>query len=181
MTKHGQRGFSIIEATIAVSLLAIGVASLAQLTVATGQANAAARRATIAQQAAVERMEQLRALAWTSDAGVVPVTDWTSDLTTTPASTGGAGLASTSPGSLTTNTPGYCDFLDAEGRWLAAGTRAPAGAAWVRRWSVAPVEALSDTLMLRVVVISSTADQALRRSTSINGASLVTMRTRRAR
>jgi len=181
MTKQSQRGFSIIEATIAVSLLAIGVAGLAQLTVATGQANAAARRATIAQQAAAERMEQLRALAWTSDAGVVPVTDWTSDLTTTPASTGGAGLAPTSPGSLTTNTPGYCDFLDADGRWLAGGTRAPASAAWVRRWSVAAVEPLSDTLMLRVVVIPAMADQTPRGSTSINGASLVTMRTRRVR
>lgn len=181
MTTNGQCGFSIIEATIAVSVLAIGVAGLAQLAVVTGQAHAAARRATIAQQAAFERMEQLRALAWTSDAGVAPVTDWTSDLTTTPASTGGAGLASTSAATLTTNAPGYCDFLDAEGRWIAGGTRAPAGAAWVRRWSVTPVEPLSDTLMLRVAVISATADQAPRRSTSINGASLVTMRTRRAR
>ena len=104
MAQPGERGFSIVEATIAVSLLAIGVAALAQLTIATGRANAAARRATIAQQAASERMEQLRALAWTSDGGVVPVTDWSSDLTTTPASTGGVGLAS-APSTLATNTP----------------------------------------------------------------------------
>ena len=135
MTERGERGFSIVEATIAVSLLAIGVAALAQLTIATGRANTASQRSAIAQQAASERMEQLRALAWTSDGGVVPVTDWSSDLATTPASTGGVGLAS-APATLATNTPGYCDFLDADGRWLAAGTPHPAGAAWVRRWSV---------------------------------------------
>jgi Tfp pilus assembly protein PilV len=181
MTQAGERGFSIIEATIAVSLLAIGVAALAQLTIASAQANMAARRATIAQQAAIERMEQLRALAWTSDGGVVPVTDWSSDLTTTPASGGGSGLA-TAPATLATNASGYCDFLDADGRWLAGGTRAPAGAAWVRRWSVTAVDSLADTLVLRVVVIPASASRAgLAAASTTNGAWLVAMRTRRAR
>jgi len=181
MTRRGERGFSIVEATIAVSLLAVGVAALAQVTIATGRAGMAARRATIAQQAASERMEQLRALAWTSDGNVVPVTDWNSDLTTTPASTGGVGLGS-APGTLATNTPGYCDFLDGDGRWLAAGTRAPAGAAWVRRWSVTAVDSLDDTLVLNVVVIpAATAGAQLGTAATLNGAWLVGMRTRRAR
>ena len=181
MTRPGERGFSIVEATIAVSLLAIGVVGLAQLTIATGRANTAARRATIAQQAASERMEQLRALAWTSDGGVVPVSDWSSDLTTTPASKGGVGLAS-APATLTTNTPGFCDFLDANGRWLAAGTRVPVGAEWVRRWSVGAVDSLADTLILHVVVIPATAARAgLASASGTNGAWLVAMRTRRTR
>ena len=179
MTGHDQRGFSIIEATIAASLLAVAVAGLAQLTVATGQANAAARRSTIAQHAAIERMEQLRALAWTSDGGVVPVTDWTTDLSTTPASAGGAGLVPASS-ALAANTSGHCDFLDAEGRWLAGGTRAPTGAAWIRRWSVAPVDPLGDTLVLHVIVSPATAGSE-QSATSMSGASLVTMRTRRVR
>lgn len=181
MAQPGERGFSIIEATIAMSLLAIGVAALAQLTIASGRANAASRQATIAQQAASERMEQLRALAFTSDGGVVPVTDWSSDLTTTPASTSGVGLAS-APSTLAANTPGYCDFLDADGRWLAGGTRSPVGAAWVRRWSVTPVDSLADTLVLRVIVIPATAARAeVAAASNMNGAWLVAMRTRRAR
>ncbi|HUR35240.1 MAG TPA: prepilin-type N-terminal cleavage/methylation domain-containing protein [Vicinamibacterales bacterium] len=183
MPRRSERGFSLIEAVIAVSVLAVGVAALAQVAVASGRASVSAQRSTIAQFAARERLEQLRALAWTTDAGVVPVSDWSSDLTVTPrASDGGAGLG-VSPGSaLRENTAGFCDFLDADGRWLAGGVQPPIGTAWIRRWSIATLDGFTDTLILQVVVVPATAaGAALTPARTSNGAWLVSMKTRLSR
>src|SRR3954467_3971670 len=185
MVRRDERGFSLIEAVVAVSLLPTGVSAAAQLALASARANASAQRAGVVQQAAREKLEQLRALAWTSDAGLVPVSDWASELTTTPPQpAGGLGLGISPGDTLSSNVQGYCDFLDANGMWLAGGTRAPAGAAFVRRWSVQTVDSLADTLALNVIVVpvgvrSSAAAVAAARG--VNGAWLIGMRTRRAR
>ena len=64
----------------------------------------------------------------------------------------GVGL-SPSPGStLDQNTPGYCDFVDASGRSLGGDEAAAANAVFARRWSVEPLPALPDTLVLQVIV-----------------------------
>jgi Tfp pilus assembly protein PilV len=185
MVSHGEGGFSLIEASIAVSVLAVGVAGLAQLALLTGRSSIVSQRATVAQQAARERMEQLRSLAWSSD-GPVPVTDWSSNLTTTPPSSAGAGLGPATDAVLRTNTAGYCDFIDAAGRWLSAGPTVPRGAAWVRRWSIRTMDTLPDTLLLQVVVVAapgsaSGSDGQLSAARAANGAWLATMHTRRAR
>ena len=180
-----RRGFTLVEVTIAVALLAAGGAGLASLALASGRANQSARQADVVQRAAVERLEQLRALAWTSDGAVVPVSDWSSNLTlSSPAGTGGAGLG-TSPGdTLAANVAGYADFLDADGRWLGGGTTPPADAAWVRRWSVQALSAPPDTLLLQVAVVparTTSAVTAVASARAVNGAWLMDMRTRRAR
>lgn len=176
------RGFSLIEAVVAVSILATGVSAVAQVILASARANVASQQAAVAQQAARERMEQLRALAWTSDGALVPLTDWSSDLTVTPPrASGGVGLGVSPVDTLLSNVAGYCDFLDARGAWVAGGAQAPPGTAWVRRWSVAPTEGLTDTLTFQVIVVPvrATAQAALSAARGVNGAWLTDMRTRR--
>ena len=184
MVAHEARGFSLVEAVIAVSVLAVGVSAVAQVVLASARANVASQQAAVVQQAARERMEQLRALAWTSDASLVPVSDWSSDLTITPArASGGVGLGVSPVDTLLSNVAGYCDFLDARGAWVAGGAQAPPGAAWVRRWSVVPTEALADTLTLQVVVVpvsAATGQAAVSAARGVSGAWLTGMRTRRA-
>jgi prepilin-type N-terminal cleavage/methylation domain-containing protein len=185
VVRHDARGFSLIEAVVAVSLLAVGVSATAQLAVVSARANVSAHRAGVALQATREKMEQLRALAWTSDAGLVPISDWSSDLSINPmGSSGGVGLG-VSPGeTLLSNTAGYCDFLDVDGQWLAGGTSAPVGAAWVRRWRIDPLDALPDTLVLQVIVVPAHVDTeaaAVSAARGVNGTWLVGLRTRRTR
>ena len=183
MVAHDARGFSLVEAVIAVSVLAFGVSAVAQVVLASARANVASQQAAVVQQAARERMEQLRALAWTSDPSLVPVSDWSSDLTTTPArASGGVGLGVSPADTLLSNIAGYCDFLNARGAWVAGGTQAPPGTAFVRRWSVAPTDALADTLTLQVVVVpasAATGQAAVSAARGVNGAWLTDMRTRR--
>lgn len=172
-----------MEAVVAVSVLAVGVSAVAQVVLASARANIASQQAALVQQAARERMEQLRSLAWTSDGSLVPVSDWSSDLTTTPPRvSGGVGLGASPVNTLLSNVAGYCDFLDARGLWVAGGALAPIGTAWVRRWSVAPTEALADTLTLQVVVVpvsATTGQAAVSAGRGVNGAWLTDMRTRR--
>ena len=179
------RGFTLIEVTIAVALLAVGGAGLAGLMLASGRANQFARHADVAQRAAVERLEQLRALAWTSDGAIVPVSDWSSNLTLSiPAGTGGPGLGVSPGDTLAANVAGFADFMDADGRWLGGGTTPPADAAWVRRWAVQALTVPQDTLLLQVAVVPARTAGAVATVASaraVNGAWLMDMRTRRAR
>lgn len=184
MTFIDARGFSLIEAVVAVSLLAVGVSSAAQVVLAAGRVNAASWQAGVVQLAARERLEQLRSLAWTSDAALVPLSDWSSDLTLTPPrATGGIGLGVSPVNALVSNVAGYCDFLNSRGTWIPGGPQTPIGAVWVRRWSIALTDTLPDTLTLQVIVVpvsaggGSAAASAARR---VNGAWLLDVKTRRA-
>ena len=183
--RHGtDRGFALIETLVATLLLACGVMAAAYLAIASARVQAASRRNGLVTQLARDKMEQLRALAWTSDAAVVPVTDWSSDVAAAePTPSGGTGLGLSPPDSLSTNVPGFCDFLDAQGRWMGRGSTAPSGAAWVRRWSVTPVAGLSDTLAVAVVVTPAMPSDAdgVRGARTMAGARLLSIRARRAR
>lgn len=182
---EGIRGFTLIEVTIAVALLAVAVGGIASLALVAGRANMSARQADIAQRAAVEMLEQLRSLAWTSEGGVVPITDWSSNLTSSiPVGSGGPGLGVSPGDTLASNVPGYADFLDADGRSISGDVTPPVGAAWVRRWSVQALAAPSDTLLLQVAVVPArTADAVatVAAARAVNGAWLMSVRTRRAR
>jgi prepilin-type N-terminal cleavage/methylation domain-containing protein len=149
------RGFSLIEVLIATTVTTIGTLALAQLCAMSMQMNQDARATTFATVLASQKMEQLRALAWTSDALGVPISDLATDTTVAPhSSVGGTGLNVSPPGTLGVNTRGYCDFLDENGRTLGGGTAPPSTAAFVRRWSIAPVPpVVTDTLAIQVSVI----------------------------
>jgi len=180
--RDAEHGFSLIETVIAVSLLALGVSALAQVVLFAVRASAATERLSVAQQAARARLEQLRGLAWTSDAGTIPISDWATDLTRTPPASGGAGLGVSPESALASNTAGYCDFLDASGRWLSGATRAPAGAAWTRRWSITYLPGEDDVLVMQVVVVPAHPSVAGASTRAMPGeVSLVTMRHRGAR
>jgi len=177
---RGRRGFSLLEVVVALGILTTGVAALAQLATIAMRANANAAATTTAALLARDRMEQLRALAWAFDANGGAVSDLTTNLAATPtARSGGVGLTPSPPDALSRNAPGYCDFLDANGRSLGGGTTPPAGAVYVRRWSIAPLPALPDaTLILQVLVtgVLSRGDA----SRLPGDARLVTIKTRKA-
>lgn len=184
MVRRDQRGFSLIETVIAVSLLAVGVSALAQVAAAAAKASITAHRADAAHLAAREKLEHLRALTFAIDADGTPRTDTSTDLAVTPqAPSGGPGL-SDSGETLLSNVTGYCDFLDADGQWLAGGVTPPSGALWVRRWSIQPVPGLPDTRLLQVVVLPAhvvSASSAVALARANHAAWLVDIRTRTRR
>jgi prepilin-type N-terminal cleavage/methylation domain-containing protein len=148
------RGFSLIEVLVATAVTTIGTLALAQLCAVSMRINQEAHARTMATILASQKMEQLRALAWSWDALGLPISELTTDTTVVPpSSTGGTGLSASPPGALGANTPGYCDFLDENGGSLGGGRAPPAAAAFVRRWSIvaAPL-ASADTLAIRISV-----------------------------
>ena len=167
-TRHsGERGFSLIEVIISVGLLAVVSLSVAQLFVAATEATLSAREQTTTAILASQKMEQLRGLTWgfEPDSGL-PVSDTTTDLTVDPPSPGGGGLSPSPAGVLTTNLPGYVDYLDAQGGWIGRGVAPPAGTCYVRRWSITPLPASPGrTLILQVLV--TTLRRELRRAQAV--------------
>jgi len=149
------RGFSLIEVLVATALTTIGTMALAQLCAMSMRMNYDARATTVATMLASQKMEQLRALAWTSDTVGAPISDLATDTTVEPpSSSGGTGLSASPPGTLGTNTTGYCDFVDENGRTLGGGTAPPSTTAFVRRWSIVPgPPAAIDTLAIQIAVI----------------------------
>ncbi len=83
--------------------------------------------------------------------------------------------------SLTVDTVGFVDYLDAGGAWLAHGVQPPAGTAFVRRWSIAASSDSQDTLVFQVVVLAIGAPGAGDVSSGREKVCLLTARTRRAR
>jgi type II secretory pathway pseudopilin PulG len=157
------RGFTLLEVLVATTLLFVGVAALAGLSVMATRANTTARATTFASLLAAQKMEELRSLSWGYDALGQP----RSDLTPSPAD------------ALSRNTIGYCDFLDAAGRSLGGGPSPPPQAAFVRRWSIEPLPSNpANALMLHVLVRRVGSDQSDVVRALPDEASLVTIRTR---
>jgi len=121
-----QRGFSLAEVVVAIAVMSTATMAIAQLAIMSVRVNRIARSTTVATVLAVQKMEQLQAAAW-------------AELTASP------------PDVLDSNTDGYCDFLDANGRTLAAGTSPPGGAMFVRRWALSPIAA-GNALVIQVTV-----------------------------
>jgi prepilin-type N-terminal cleavage/methylation domain-containing protein len=82
------RGFSLLEVLVAISILAVGVSAGAQLFLLAASANTRARLTTLASTLAQQKMEELLSAA----------------------------PAPSPEGSLGTDIPGYYDMLDAGGR-----------------------------------------------------------------
>lgn len=148
-----ERGFSLLETLVAVTIMTAGLAALAQMFVIGTQSNRSARVTTFAATLADEKMEQLRGLTWGFDTLGLPLSDTSTDTTQVPAAaTGGTGLTPSPAGSLAANTAGYCDFLDENGGSLGGGTTPPANTVYVRRWSIEPLPTNpNNTLVLQVL------------------------------
>lgn len=126
-------GFSLLEVLFATTMITVAVVSLAPLLAVATRANASARTSAVAALLAAQKMEQLRTLAWSFDPAGAP----TSEIVV-----GGA---------LDRDVDGYVDRLDAGGRTVVDAS----SAAFVRRWSIAPLSANADSLVLQVLVSSA--------------------------
>jgi prepilin-type N-terminal cleavage/methylation domain-containing protein len=155
LTKRSDDGFTLLEVVVALGLLAGALVALAQVILQAGEASAAASRTTVASMLALEKLEQLRGLAWGYDEGGGPIQDFESDVSTERvADVGGAGIAQSPPGSLSADTPGFVDYHDESGKWLGNGAAVETGTTFVRRWSVTFLDdAPGDALVLQVRVL----------------------------
>jgi hypothetical protein len=176
-------GAALLEAMVALGLLAGAIASLAGLYGVAARSNSEARRATRMSIAAAQKMEQLRGLSWAVAEDNEDATDLSTDLSTLQESAGGPGLRPSPPGTLTSDVAGYVDYLDEHGLWVGAGSGPPAGAVFTRRWSVDPLaESPLDTLVFRVVVVRTAAARSGPPAEGRDGAiALTTVRSRRSR
>jgi prepilin-type N-terminal cleavage/methylation domain-containing protein len=132
-TRTDRNGFSLLEVLVATTILTVAVTSLAQVIAVATRANATARMSALAALLAAQKLEQLRTLMWSFDAA--------------GASTGEI----VAGGALDRDVYGYVDRLDAGGRTVLDASTA----AFVRRWSIAPLPAHPDTLVLQVLVSSA--------------------------
>lgn len=107
------RGFSLLEAIVALGILAGALATLLQLFAMATRANASSRYSSLATLAASAKMEELRRLP--------------------------PPFAASPPDALSKNAAGFCDLLDRNGARVAGCTAPGDRAAFVRRWSVAPL------------------------------------------
>lgn len=152
-------GFSLIETALAVALVATMSAVEMRLARGAAQATHAARSTTVAAALADQKLEQLRALAFAYDVSGATLTDHASDVTVSPERAGGGrGLQPSPADALRRNAPGYCDFVQLDGR-VVGGASAPPGTAYVRRWWIGPVGAFAASaieLHVRVLDLAST-------------------------
>lgn len=121
------RGFSILELLVAATTLAVALTALAHLMVVASLTTRRARTMTAAAVLAQAKIEALGPQVMT-------------------------GAAASPPDSLVRNVDGFCDFVDAAGYVVGAGTTSPASAAYLRRWSVAPLPESTRLIVLQVLV-----------------------------
>ena len=136
-----RRGFTLVEAVVALALVAAVGVSVSTALVASRAMAVHDRDQAIGRVAAQARLATLTSLAFHTMAGAdgsaVAVTDTTTDVSSDPPATGGTGLAGSPVDALWRDTPGYVDYLDATGRDLGWHAGAREQAAYVRRWVIA--------------------------------------------
>lgn len=182
------RGFSLIEVIISMALLTIVSLGVAQVFAMTQRVNLVARGQTSTTDLAEQKLEQLRALTWGFDlqGQGLPLTDTTTNLAVYPSTATGTGLNPSPADALEQNTPGYVDFLDANGTWVGTGTTPPGTAMYVRRWSILPLPTNPNNTLVLQVLVTPVASEATRvatastRSRMLPDALLVSVKTRKA-
>jgi type II secretory pathway pseudopilin PulG len=153
-------GFTLIEVVIAAGLLialCIGAAMLLTLTLDTIDR---ARHRAMGIVLARAKLEQLMSLTWSarSVGGVLMLSsDETTDASRAPPTTAGRGTLPSPTDALAVPHAGYVDYLDAQGQWVgaASGTAVPAGAVYVRRWSVERSGAGAAELLIVQVMVTT--------------------------
>jgi type II secretory pathway pseudopilin PulG len=183
-----ERGFSLAEVAVATGVLAVVSLGVAQMFALSTEKNLAAKHQVSTTTMATQKMEQLRGLTFSYDAtGLgLPVTDTSTNLALCAPDTTGRGLNPSPSGVLDTNTSGFVDFLDARGTCVDAGggTTAPAGAVYVRRWTIQPLPTNPNNTLVLSVLVTTTAREARRgsgaRTRQVEDALITTVRTRKA-
>lgn len=148
-------GFSLVEVLVSVVLLALLAGSLAPLTTRAMLVVLRSRAETAAVLAAGSRLDHLRSLEWGYGAAASPSagSDYTTDTATPDSPPTGSGLTPSGSGALESDTAGYVDYLDRDGRWLGRDAGLRGSARFVRRWSVESLGGRPDLLLLRVRVV----------------------------
>lgn len=172
------RGTSLVEALVATVIVATITAGVAHLLLWARRATWSAGMLSIAVTLATQKLEALEALTWEVDAAGTAISDDNTDLSREPPGSSGSGLRPSPAGTLATNTSGFFDYVDVNGQWRAAAGGPLPGAAFVRRWSIAPFAAdPSNTIVLTVVVLPLV-DAAAAEGRPARGARLTSIRTR---
>ena len=132
-------GFTLLEVMVALLLLTGAFLVVARLLAVAGRASDRSRATALGAVLAAQKMEQLRARSWAFDV----------DGTTLD------GLSLSPPGALSADVAGFVDCFDDAGTAVSGGPPLPAGAAFVRRWSVERDAGIAPppALVLRVVVL----------------------------
>jgi type II secretory pathway pseudopilin PulG len=156
-----EAGFSLAETLVATALLAASIAALGQLFALSVLNNHGARNTTFASVLAQQKMEQLRSLTYGFDTIGLPLTDTTSNIARFPPTPNGGTGVSPSPGdSLTRNSAGFVDFLDAYGQVLGNGDGVmPNGTVYIRRWSVEPLPTNPNNTVIFQVLVTRARDR----------------------
>lgn len=150
-------GFSLVETMVATMLMAGAIATLAQLFALSTRTNVSAHYTTYAAVLAEQKLEELRALSWGFDTQGLPVSDITTNTAVSPEMpTGGTGLSPSPTTSLSEDTNGYVDYVDAYGTKVQAGVggnQASSSIVYTRRWSITPLPTNpNNTLVIQVLV-----------------------------
>lgn len=172
------RGFTLVEVIVSLGILCTAALGGLQLVAVATEMMEKARAHAIAASLASERMEQLRSLRFEFDGAGARQTDVTTSLSTDPPGAGGTGLTPAGPATLDVNVRGFVDHLDARGTWVGGGPDTPAGATFVRRWSIEPAGADPDLLVLQVLVRPASAAGARAARRTHGEARYVTLRAR---
>lgn len=153
-------GFTLVELLVAVAMIALLAGAGASVMAVAARSLARSRLDTTAVLLAHRRLEQLHALSWGLGSAHAPRAgvDVSTDLSGRDPTLGGTGLGAGPSDALDVDRPGFVDHLDAAGRWMAAGTAAPSGARFTRRWTVEHVAGFPDLVILRVRVIDRRAE-----------------------
>src|SRR5688500_15864592 len=161
---RSSRGFSLTEVIVAMGLLTTVSLGVAQVFAITARANFVARGQTSTAALAQQKMEQLRGLTWgyDEDGEGLPVSDTTTNLAVSPTTANGSGLNPSPSDSLLENTAGYVDYLDTNGTYLGTGTTVPAGAVYIRRWSIQPLPTNPNNTLILQVFVTSVGNEGLR-------------------
>lgn len=155
-------GFTLIESVVALGLSATLVATLFPVYWHVTRGALLAHQHSMGTMLAAQRLEQLRGLTYRFEdtpAGPERSTDLATTLSGATMGQSGPGLAASPPGTLVVSTPGYADYLDAQGQWVGDGASAPPGAAFVRRWAVTPSLSNPDDGVMLQVMVASLADE----------------------
>jgi type II secretory pathway pseudopilin PulG len=170
-------GITLLDALVATAILVTVTTGVAGLLTWSTRVVAVAGTQTTAVWLAQQKLEQLAALEWSVDEGGLARSDESTSVAVDPMRASGPGLRA-SPGSAAdVNTPEYMDFTATDGGWRGNAAPRP-GAAFIRRWSVVPLDGDPQNTLVITVSVRPLAE-ARRGSRQVSGgATLQTVRTR---